>query len=220
MVVGLIAGVSAVLFVGLGGGKAAALQSAQATVASLVTAARLQAVASGRHCRVLVADDPADPERYLRLMALQRAQQSGANPTNWDTVQTATLPAEVFVVPATLATPIGLVADATAWKRVSEPDEDLVSGVFKNQAITYAIEGDTSVRRWTGVCFTANGTLTALAGGPPPKGLLVIATGTLRAPGSYAAGGSPVLLANPYAVRGLVLSAYGVPALLNERGAF
>ena len=221
VVIGLIAGLSLVLFVGLrGGGKSAALQSAQSTVANLVTAARLKAAASGRHCRVLVANDPADTDRYLRFLALQQAQLPGANPANWDTVQTILLPAEIYIVPAALGAPGGLVADSTQWRRASDPAEALVSGVFQNQDITHALEGDTAARQWTGVCFTPQGTLTALGVGPPPKGQLVIATGDLRAPGTYAADESPVRLANPESVRGLVLSAYGVPALLNDRSAF
>jgi len=130
------------------------------------------------------------------------------------------LPTETFVLPAALAAPAGLVADVTSWKRISDPAEDLVSSVFLNQGITLALEGESVARLWTGISFTPNGTLAPLAGGPPPKGLLVIATGVRRAPGAYAPGESPIQLSNPEAVRGLVISAYGVPALLNERSAF
>lgn len=220
MVVALIGGLSLVLLLGLGvSGKPAALQSAQATVSSLVTAARLKAAASGRHCRVLVANDPADPERYLRFLALQQARQPGASAAEWDTVQTVTLPADAFIVPATVASPTGLVSDVTRWRRIAEPGEELASGVFLNQTIVATLEGDLTARQWTGVCFTPNGTLARLGTvGGPPRGLIVIATGARRAPGSYAAGMSPVLLA-PDLVRGLMLSAYGVPAWLNDRNA-
>lgn len=222
VVVGLIAGLSLVLFLGLqGGGQAAALQAGQATMANLVTSARLKAAATGRHCRVLVGHDPAVSDRYLRTLVLQVARQPGANATDWETVQTFTLPAGVFVLPASLATSTGLVADVSQWRRVSEPGEELNSGVFRNQNLITALAGDTSAQNWTGVCFTPNGTLAPLAsGGQPPRGLLVLSTGGLRTPGSYAQGESPVQLTNPHAVRGLVLSAYGVPALLNDRSAF
>lgn len=221
VVIGLIAGLSLLLLAGLqGGNKTTALQSAQATVSNLITAARVKAAASGRHCRVLVAADPADARRYLRYLALQQARQPGANPAEWDTVQTAELPADIYIVPASLASPTGLVSDAARWKRVSAPGEDLVSGVFQNQSISHGLEGDQEARSWTGVCFTPNGTLASLAGGPPPRGLLVIAIGIARPPGSYPPGQSPVQLVSPDAVRGLVLSAYGVPALLNDRNTF
>ena len=49
VVVGLTAALSFVLIGGLGGGgKSAALQSAQATMANLVTAARVKAMATGQ----------------------------------------------------------------------------------------------------------------------------------------------------------------------------
>lgn len=221
IVAGLIAALSLGLFAGLQGtGRAAALQSAQATVANLVTAARLKAAASGRHCRVLVGHDPADTERYLRCLVLQQARQPGANPAQWDSLQTVFLPAGAYVVPSTLNAPTGLVAEPASWRRVSDPGADLVSGVFQNQTLIHALEGDATASRWTGVCFTPNGTLASLAGGPPPRGLLVVAAGRPRAPGGFASGESPVQLTDPEAVRGLVLSAYGVPALLNEGNAF
>lgn len=220
VVVALIGGLSLVLLLGLeGSGKPAALQSAQATVSSLLTAARLKAAASGRHCRVLVANDPADPERYLRFLALQQARQPGASVAEWDTVQTVFLPGDAFVVPATVTSPAGLVAEAARWRRSTESGAELASGVFVNQAVALALEGDVTMRQWTGVCFTPQGTLSRLgASGGPPRGLLVLATGTRRAPGSYADGASPVLLA-PELVRGFVLSAYGVPAWLVDRNA-
>lgn len=218
VVIGLIAAMSFVLFSGLaGGGKSATLQTAQATVSSLVTAARTKAPATNRKVRLLVNIDAGSPERYLRFVVLQLARQPGASPSDWDTVQSLALPAGAYVMPGSLT---GIVLEATQWKCVSDPTEDLVSELFKNQTLTYAIEGDTTAQLWTGVAFTPNGTLAALVGGPPPKGSIVLALGQPRAPGSYSAGDSPVILVNPESVRGLMLSAYGVPALLNERNAF
>lgn len=221
VVIGLIAGLSLLLLMGIGGGgKAAALQTAQATVSGLVTSARLKAAASGRHCRVLVAADPVDPERYLRFLALQQARQAGPSPANWDTIQTTALPADALIVPASITTPAGLVRDPSRWKRTTDPAADIVSGVLLNQEIDYALEGDPVSRRWTGICFTPNGTLARLGNvGGPPRGLLVIAMGARRAPGTYGPGESPVTL-QPDALRGLMLSAYGVPALLDDRNAF
>ncbi|MDB6114504.1 MAG: hypothetical protein JWQ62_1449, partial [Lacunisphaera sp.] len=72
VVIGLIAGLSFVLISGLGGGgKSAALQSAQATLANLLMAARMKAMATGQPARVLVQIDPASPDassRYLRYL--------------------------------------------------------------------------------------------------------------------------------------------------------
>ncbi len=218
VVIGLIAALSFFLFSGLaGGGKSVALQSAQATVSSLVTAARTKAPATNRKTRLLVNVDPGSPERYLRFVVLQLARQPGSSPADWDTLQSIFLPAGAYVVPAALT---GLVTDAAQWKRVSDSAADLTSDLFQNQSLSYAVEGDTTAQLWTGVAFTPNGTLAALGGGPPPKGSIVLALGQPRPPGSYAAGDPPIQLGTAQTVRGLVLSAYGVPALLNERNAF
>jgi hypothetical protein len=112
------------------------------------------------------------------------------------------------------------VADEAEWKRVSNPDADLVSDLFTNQALTYALEGDDTAQTWLGVAFTPNGTLAALVTGPPPKGYVVLAQVQVRPPGSYGPGEPPLRLVDPSGVRGLVLSAYGVPAPLNDRNAF
>lgn len=218
VVVALIAVLSSFIAGGLaGGGRATALHSAQTTLANLVTAARTKAVATNRKTRLLVNNDPAQADRYLRLVVLQVGRQPGASPADWDTVQTVTLPAETGVVPALLT---GLVTDAGQWKRVSDTTADLVSDLLTNQSTSHQLEGDAAAQLWMGVAFTPNGTLAALGAGPPPKGSLVIARTQVRAPGTYAAGEPPLRLRDPEAVRGLILSAYGVPALLNDRNAF
>lgn len=218
VVIGIIGAAAFFVFSGLaGGGKTGALRTGQSLVANLVTAARAKAPATGRKVRLLVNRDPADPERYLRTILLQVGRQPGANPAEWDTFQAVSLPPGVFVVPGSLD---GLVADATPWRRVSDPGEELSSDLFANQNLLYALDGESGAETWTGVAFTSYGTLAALGGGPPPKGSIVLALGQLRAPGTYPAGRPPVLLSDPASVRGLVLSAYGVPAWLNDRSAF
>lgn len=217
VVVGLIATTSILLLKGAsGGGRAAHLGSAQTTLANLVTATRTKAAATGRKTRLLVNVDPGDSRRYLRFVVLQVGQQAGASPTDWITTQSAFLPAGTYVVPATL---VGLVADTTNWKRISDPADELVSDLFANQSLAYLFPGDTAPQLWTGVAFTPNGTMAALAGGPPPKGSIVVAAGRSRA-GSEVSGQPGVELDDASLVRGLFLSAYGIPALLHGREAF
>lgn len=221
VVIGLIGAMSFVFAGGLtGGGAAAALQSGQAGVANLVIAARTQAPATGRKTRLLVNIDPTAPERYLRCIVLQSARQPGSSPTEWDTLTMATLPDGIYIMPSSLTQAAGLVDSAADWKRVSDPSADLVSDLFANQSASVLLEGDTAPQAWTGVSFTPNGTLSPLGGGPPPKGCLVLAQGVRKPPASYLPGEAPVRLANPGSVRGLLLSVYGVPALLDERSAF
>lgn len=221
VVIGLIAAMSFFLVSGLtGGGATVALQSGQATLANLITTARTKAPATGRKTRVLLNVDPNTPERFLRHLVLQLARQAGSSPTDWDTLASVTLPERVYVMPSALTLAGGLVANPVEWRRVTNPGADLVSDLFTNQSLSVQLEGDAAAQWWTGVNFTPNGTLAALGGGPPPKGALVVALGVRRPPGSYQPGESPVQLGNPQAVRGLILSAYGVPALVGDRSSF
>jgi prepilin-type N-terminal cleavage/methylation domain-containing protein len=221
VVIGLLAALSSFLASGLaGGGSTAAMQSAQATLSNAITTARSKASATGRKTRLLVNMDAGESERYLRHLVLQLARQSGSNPADWDTVAAFALPAGVYVMPSSLTQGAGMVVNPAAWKRVTDPAADLVSDLFKNQALLLMLEGDASAQVWTGVGFTPNGTLAPLAGGPPPKGTLVIALGVRRAPGSFQSGESPVEFRHPEAVRGMILSAYGVPAQLSGRRSF
>jgi type II secretory pathway pseudopilin PulG len=221
VVIGLIAAMSFFLASGLtGGGASAAMQSAQATISNLVTTARAKAQATGRKTRLLVNTDAVAPERYLRHLVLQLARQAGASPADWDTFATVNLPEGVYVMPASLTQAGGLVTNPKDWKRVSDPAADLVSDLFTSQSLSVMIEGDTSAQLWTGVSFTPNGTLAPLGGSQPPKGALVITLGVRRSPGGYLPGESPIQLGNPQAVRGIILSAYGVPALVGERSSF
>jgi len=221
VVIGLIAAMSVFFVNGLtGGGATAALQSGQAMIANLITTARTKAPATGHKTRLLVNTDTGAPERYLRHLVLQLARQTGSSPADWETLAAVTLPEGVYVMPASLTQSNGLVANPSDWKRVTDPAVDLVSDLFTNQSLSVRLEGDASAQAWTGVGFTPNGTLAPLGGGQPPKGALVIALGIRRPPGTYQSGESPVRLDNPQAVRGLILSAYGVPALLSERSSF
>lgn len=221
VVIGLIGAMSFLLARGLAGsGTTSALQSAQATAANLIITARTKAPATGRKTRLLVNIDAGAPERYLRHLVLQLARQSGSSPADWDTLATVTLPEGVYVMPASLTETGGLLANPAEWRRVSDSAADLVSDLFHNQSLSVQLEGDATAQRWAGVGFTPNGTLAALAGGPPPKGALVIVLGVRRPPGSYKPDESPVQLRNPQTVRGLILSAYGVPALVSGRSSF
>lgn len=221
VVVGLIGVMSFFLLSGMiGGGAAAALQAGQATMANLITVARTKAPATGRKTRLLINTDAASPERYLRYIALQLARQAGSSPADWDTITTVTLPEGVYIVPSSLTQTTGLVDSPANWRRMSDPSAEMVSDLFANQSLRVALAGDAVAQNWTGVAFTATGTLAAVSSGTPPKGFLVITLGTRKQPGSYLSGEAPVRLINPQAVRGLVLSAYGVPALLNDRRAF
>lgn len=210
VVVGLIAALSFVLLGALKPGRGSALQAAQGTMANFLVAARSKAAASNQAVRLLVNFNPANadqPSRYLRYVVLQ--VQSGAG---WQSVTDAFLPDGAYVVPGNVTIPAGLFATANStW---TKPDgSDLRSTTLRsNNSVTEAINGPTA-ELWLCLPLAATGTTTA-------SGDLVIAAGRTRAPGTFAAGESPVELFNPEEVRGLTVSQYGVATLINSRTSF
>lgn len=220
IVVGLIAGLSFFLLRSLGTGSGNSLQSAQAQLSNLVTAARLKAAATGKRTRLLFHVDPnVNPDaRYLRFVVLQQGSDHTANST-WTTIDYGFLPGNTFVVPANLSNPEGLIPDRDAWRKISVPSDFLISDMLAH-VNTLQLDIDDRAQLWAGFVFTANGTLAPFVGSSSLKGNLAVTLGKARAPGSYEPGQSPIVLLDPEAVRGLALSTYGIPALLNERTAF
>lgn len=218
VVVALIAVLSFLLLGGLAGnGSGAALQSAQLVVADLVAVARLKAASTGRKTRLLISIDPRREDRFLSLLILQVARQPGASPSGWDSIQRQRLPAGTCVVPDIVT---NLVDDPSRWRRTSDPTIPLASDVLAGQVVPVALEGDVATERWAGLAFTPNGTLSSLAGGPPPKGFLLVARCQRIDRNGSDPEQPPLRLLSPPAVRGMVLSAYGVPSLLNDQRAF
>lgn len=221
IVVSLVAGVSFFLLRGILPGGANSLQSGQTQVASLVTAARMKASASGKRARILFHVDPVtNPNnRFLRFYVLQIGSENSANPTSWTTVDAGYLPENVFVVPSSLSVPAGLVSNRNNWKKTSVASEDLVSDMLA-QTSSLTVDGDAVPQTWAGFVFTPNGTLAPFSGSIAPKGNLVLAMGAMRAPQSFSPGESPVVLQQPSAVRGMAFSVYGIPTLLNDQSSF
>lgn len=194
------------------GGRAAALKSAQAMLANLVTVARTGALASGRSSRILVHIDPAipgDSGRYLRYIVVQLNTVDG-----WQTVTDAFLPDGIYVVPGNFSSmPGGLFAagGTVPWRKAD--GSDLRSTALRSDQIFPDTINGVLSEQWVGVVLSSNaGTL--------QSGDMILATGRRKAPGSYAAGDAPVELQNPADVRGLTLSSYGVPAFINARTSF
>jgi type II secretory pathway pseudopilin PulG len=213
VVIGLIAALSFLLIGGLGGGrKSAALQSAQATVANLVTAARVRAMSTGRSVRIMIHIDPgssAQPSRFLRYVALQSQDTGG-----WRTDADAYLPDGVYVVPGNFSTiPAGLFRANTTVPWNKTDGSALRSTALRSNQIASELLNSPRAEQWVGFTLAAAGT-TAQAGD------IILAAGRRLAPGSYAEGESPVELENPEAVRGVTLSTYGVPVLVNSRAGF
>ncbi len=211
---GLVAALSHFLLGDLAGGRdSVALQGAQSTVANLIAAARTQATASGSAVRVLLNVDVTDPGRYLRCLALQR--QDGVD---WQTMTVMTLTGGVGVLPRDPSAPANLLAAGGSWLRQSDGTAlrssalRANSGGFPDAEVSAAVDSP-DVEQWAAIKFSALGTTVN-------TGDIVLAPLRSLAPGSYAAGESPVRFINPESVSGLSLSSYGLPSLVNSRDGF
>lgn len=214
VVIAVIGILAAILFAGLGGtGRSASLQSAQATVANCVTAARTRAMAAGRNARLLVQIDPGSVnahDRFLRYIVLQ--VDDG---TQWQTLSTFLLPEGVALLPRYVSSFSKLVESPAAWTRPSDGGE-LRSSAFRSVATNYpdaevslAINSAT-VERWAAVKFAAAGTTSNV-------GDLVVGMTNILAPGS---GSLPCQFVGPDAVRGVSITTYGLPVQINGRDGF
>lgn len=212
VVVALIAVLAGMFFGGLGGGgKSAALQSAQATAANLIAAARIRAIATGQNARVLVHVDAASelaPTRFLRHLVLQ-----DYDGTNWITMGDALLPPGTYVVPRDPSSIIGLMPAGVPWTRPSDADALRSTALRSNTSFTdaevTAAVNSTDPETWAVLKFSPLGTTTN-------TGDLVIAAGRAMPAGSSC----PVQLERPESVRGLSISSYGVTAMINDRASF
>jgi prepilin-type N-terminal cleavage/methylation domain-containing protein len=195
VVIGIILIVAGIGVSALRTSPAAALQSAQGTVSSLMTATRAQAAITGRNARLLVWADPNQPETYLRRLAVAYQDDSG----NWLTAnEGTTLPPGIYVVPQALPVP---VKTGVTW-----PTEASMRSDFSNSGGTpgaMTVNGQGGSFLWIDVTFRG----TTFAG----RRLLV---GTAEITPSGPA------FDNPDAVRGFVLSLYAVQTLVNDRASF
>ena len=159
---------------------------------------------------VFPADHLIDkPARYLRRVVVETQGDSG-----WLVLVESSLPEGVYVVPGNFgALPAGLFATGTTVPWTKADGSALRSTALRaNQVATEAVNFPRA-EQWVGITISAQT-------GTVQSGDLILALGRRRAPGSYAAGDSPVELVNPEGVRGLTLSAYAVPVLINDRMGF
>ncbi len=205
-VVGLMAVVVAVAVGGLrGSGAGAARDAAVALLGSRVAEARQLAASRGEPVRLLVCNDPALPEFFLRRVVLAVPDGSG-----WRAIDGGSLlPAGIVVLPAVALATSGPGAVRRAgddWTRGS-------GGALRSTALTPYTESGTEAAilgttRWLMARFSATGGTSS--------GDLVVATGRRR----DEAVPVTVVCEQPDNVAGLSLSAYGVATFVRGRAEF
>jgi type II secretory pathway pseudopilin PulG len=204
IVVGLVS-VLSVVFISVlgGGGKSVALEAGQSTLVQLVTAARTRALAANTTVRLLVRNR-TDAEDYRRLLVVVQNEAG-----TWRAVDSYQLPANIYVLPHRSRVPSGMYPVASEW-RTADNSEVLGSSSLNRAPVTF--DFDAGLETWEYLGFTANGTMET---GP---GSLVVAVGRPASPTE--SGGSPVILTDPASARGIQVSTYGLPRLINDRTGF
>jgi hypothetical protein len=173
-----------------------ALQAAQATLASLCSAARGRAALTGRDARLLIAADPTDLEGHLRYLQIVHEDPAGSD--RWRAEGSGVyLPRGVYVVPSSAADVPGN-ADWPASRR---------SNALSAAAEAMVING-VPAGTFYHVQFSPRGT----SGG----GNLVLTGGRITA----GAADATLVLDNPDNVRGVLIRPSGALTLINDAGAF
>ena len=206
----VVIGVVALMAGGIGlalrdGTPTVALQSAQGTVASLLTAAQSQA-ALAQNRTMLVVD--ADPSGVSFLRGIHIAVETTQNSGRWHLSGDITLPPGIYVVPG----------GATTVNGVSYVADDTTVSVWP-------------ARRRSTLQVVLPGAVPAGAGNPAGIYLSMTAPFTGLAATSMGGGDKFVLAAarrntaginfyNAELVRGIALSAYGVAILINDGPGF
>lgn len=173
------------------------LQSAQATVASLLTLARDKAALTGRDAAVFVHVDTDNAQRYLRFLIPVVRNEAD---TDWEAFDAGVyLPQGCYVVSQT-APSGGAIESGATWTNIR-------SSALGTTATEDFDHG--SGESYRGVAFTPRGTAIN-------SGKVVMATGRPEIPGSN----PPFVFTNPDNIRGLSISGYGQLTLLNKTEDF
>lgn len=208
VVIGVIAALAAVLAVGLRpAGQGVALQAGQSTVANLLSAARLSALATGHDTRVLLCVDSASAnDGFLRRLAWQEKTDQG-----WITQGEIRLPDGVAMLPRNPEAFAGLLAPGATWTRGD--GAALRSTAFRPAADVRAAVNSPEAADWAAITFSNAGTTMG-------SGDLVLGAVVIRPTSDRGVGGVPLRFVHPDQVRGLSLSGYGLATLVNGREGF
>lgn len=183
-----------------GGGSTIGLQSAQSTVASLLTLVRGQGAVTGRNAALFVNVTAGNRERYLRFLV--PAIRNEANTTWIPLNEGVFLPQGCFVVPS--VAPTGTAIE-------NSEDWSLINSTVLAGPVTIALNSLTS-ETWSGIVFTPRGTIVPT----PSSGNVVVANGRPNPPSAT----PPFVFVNPKNARGVALSSYGLTRLINDPAGF
>jgi prepilin-type N-terminal cleavage/methylation domain-containing protein len=205
-----------------GGNKPAALQGAQATLMSLVSAARAQAALESTTATVLIWADTNNSETYLRRAAVfVRADTNGDGTVDAYVRKNepVDLPQGIFFVPSDAGSAMPIIRQPAAdWTGLtlteSQNSNSATTGlVFKrlDETLTtpsWDADPNAPVKAYVTIGFDAYGQLV-----PSDVNYLAVAPGDIEP-------NQGVTFPEVDSLRGVKLSAYGIPLMLNEKNAF
>jgi prepilin-type N-terminal cleavage/methylation domain-containing protein len=231
-VIGILAGsLAAVLRTGERG---PALQASQATLSGFVSAARAQAALGNTNATLVIWADPADPETYLRRAAVAvRVDTNDDGEFDHYAIQgdIQDLPRGIFFVPENAGNDLPAKLEPLAVWRTPNTlvyTESQTSGNGTTSASTsgkgfkryeegsspkWQNDPDAPTTYYESIAFDPYGSLAT-----PTVNYMAVAPGDIAVgPNSTDRG---VIFRAADNVRGLKLSAYGLPIQLNEKAAF
>lgn len=206
------------------GDRGPALQAAQSNLSSLISAARAQAALDNTTCTVLIWADPSDLETYLHRACVAEWVDTNNNGTgdSWARQgQVIDLPKGVYFAPGDMGSGFPAKKETAADWSTLTLTESQASGNAPTSSLSFKILDSNgnwitdplgTTKAYVTVAFDATGNLVSAQGGNAVA-LLAVATGQIDP-------GNGILFQSADTLRGLKLSTYGVPIVLNEKKAF
>jgi prepilin-type N-terminal cleavage/methylation domain-containing protein len=218
----VVIGIIGVLIGGLGfafrdGDGSAGLRAGQRQMTSMVLSARSQATLNNADARLIINNDPSDPDRYLRFAGIVVRGTNG-----WRTVNEGiSLPQGVYITP-----PVHRQASAP-WQGTSPGTHTRIAegsgvgfmsfsgGNFPSTEDLTGIDSGSPGANWFYIEFRSNGLLRAEAGsgGTSERVQLVLTTGR---PDPGGGGGPPVIFTNENNLLGVHVTVLGSVIAINS----
>lgn len=216
VVIGVIALITTgVTFSLRGGTQAQSLQAGQGALISLLSTARAQAATSQRQAAILIWGDENDSDRYLRHAAVGLLVDPVAK--KWEVKgEGIYLPSGIFFVPPDAsATGPAKLANPTDWeegtttvyKTLADPESAELITLQRFNTGTGSYEDIENVKAYVTVRYTLIGQLAT------GENQLVVAVGEHESD-------SVIRFDSAELIRGVYLSVYGIPIIINEKLGF
>jgi len=204
VVVALLGVLAAIVFSSAGGAsQSTALRTAQATLANALSATRNRALAHGVSVALAVHDDPSEPARYRRVVAIVEGIATGAP----QVAAVFELPRGAYVLPHR-ARFTEAMREPGDWSGGNSGNA-LGSTRFLNPGgVISAALASPQAALWEYALVTPTGTM---SGG----GALIVGLAVPVDDGAF-----PIRFQSPEHVRGMLVSSYGLARMIDGRAGF